>query len=290
MTEQNQPLFLTTKEVASLLRVKERKVYDLVSSELIPYTRTIGKLLFPREDILSWIEAGSHATSNNLPDVITGSHDPLLDWAIRESGCGLATLFNGSIEGIARFSTGEAAAAAMHIPEEDGWNIQAVSTLGLRNCVLIAWVGRSRGLILSAEARPAVTCFSDLRGRRLIRRQSGAGATAIFERLAADAGLSDADFPSADGVAHTEHDAAAAVASGVADAAIGIAAMARQFKLAFLPLLEERFDLLVERRVYFTAPMQALLTFSRSEPFGRMAETMGGYDLTESGTVRWLSP
>ena len=41
--------FLTTKEVAALLRIKERTVYDLVKEGSIPASRVTGKLLFPRE-------------------------------------------------------------------------------------------------------------------------------------------------------------------------------------------------------------------------------------------------
>ncbi|MCE3248266.1 MAG: helix-turn-helix protein, partial [Geminicoccaceae bacterium] len=49
------PEFLTTKEVAALLRIKERKVYELVSDNAIPVSRVTGKLLFPREMIEAWV-------------------------------------------------------------------------------------------------------------------------------------------------------------------------------------------------------------------------------------------
>ena len=91
-------------------------------------------------------------------------------------------------------------------------------------------------------------------------------------------------------LARTESDAAAAVAAGDADAALGIEAMARQFHLAFVPLVDERFDLLVDRRAYFTEPVQALLGFAGTDSFKQKAASMGGYDLSVAGTVRWLSP
>ena len=90
-----QPSYLTTKEVAALLRVRERKVYDLAAAGGIPHRRITGKLLFPRAEILAWIEGGGDTASPERPEVLTGSHDPLLDWAVRESGSGLATLWNG---------------------------------------------------------------------------------------------------------------------------------------------------------------------------------------------------
>jgi putative molybdopterin biosynthesis protein len=91
------------------------------------------------------------------------------------------------------------------------------------------------------------------------------------------------------GLAHTEYAAAAAVAAGQADAAPGIEAMARQFNLEFLPLAFERFDLLIDRRAYFTQPVQKLLAFARSATCHDKAEAMGGYDLGQMGAVRWLS-
>src|SRR3546814_7291058 len=82
------PAFLTTREVAELLRVKERKVYDLAAAGDIPCRRVTGKLLFPRAEIEAWLARGSTAAAARvLPaNIVAGSHDPLLDWAMREIG------------------------------------------------------------------------------------------------------------------------------------------------------------------------------------------------------------
>ena len=49
------PYLLTTAEVADYLRLKERKVYDLVRQGGIPCVRVTGKLLFPRQNIDLWL-------------------------------------------------------------------------------------------------------------------------------------------------------------------------------------------------------------------------------------------
>ena len=288
--QEGQPLHFTTKEVAELLRVKERKVYDLAAAGEIPHRRITGKLLFPSAEILAWIEGRSGDAPSERPPVLAGSHDPLLDWAVRESGSGLATLFNGSLDGLERFVEGRAALTGLHVPEESEWNVGTVAALGVHGSVLIAWAARARGLILSERVAREVTCFSDLAGKRVVMRQPGAGAAALFERLASKAGLTETDFVRTTAFARTESDAAAAIAAGEADAALGIEAMARQFNLPFLSLVEERFDLLVDRRAYFTAPVQRLLAFARDPALQQKALAMGGYDLSESATVRWLSP
>ena len=95
--------FLTTKEVAELLRIKERKLYDLVSAQEIPCVKATGKLLFPKTELLHWIRTGELMSTNKNHarlNVLAGSHDPLLEWAIRESGCGLAMQFDGSLSGL----------------------------------------------------------------------------------------------------------------------------------------------------------------------------------------------
>ena len=69
------PRYFTTREVAELLRVKERKVYDLAAAGDIPHRRITGKLLFPSAEILAWIEGGGDASPFERPAVLAGSHD-----------------------------------------------------------------------------------------------------------------------------------------------------------------------------------------------------------------------
>jgi excisionase family DNA binding protein len=284
------PTYLTTREVADLLRVKERKVYDMVATGEIPHRKITGKLLFPQAEIMGWIEGEGGARPVERPALVTGSHDPLLDWALRESGAGMATLWNGSRAGLAAFAEGRAALAGLHIPGAEGWNTEAVAEQGLRDAVLIGWARRTRGLILAPSVAEMVKGFADLRGRRVILRQEGAGTTALFVRLMAEAGMTPADLITPASPAHTESDAAAAVAAGEAEATLGIEAMARQFRLTFRPLLREGFDLLIDRRAYFTEPVQRLVAFMRSDTVAAKAAAFGGYDVAGMGEVRWLSP
>lgn len=275
------PEFLTTKEVADLLRVKERKVYDLVSEGEIPHHRVTGKLLFPADRVTAWITGNT----GPRPAVVAGSHDPLLDWAIRTSACGLATLFDGSKNGLDRFVAREAAAAGLHIPEAKGWNTETISHSSVCDAVLISWAKRTQGLIL-ARGSP-ISGLQDLPGHRVVLRQPGAGSRDLFDRLTAGLDLATARF--LPDPARTESDAAAAVASGEADVALGLEAAARRMGLGFVPIAEERFDLLVDRRAWFTPGFRTLLDFAGSERMKEKAQALGGYDISDLGEVRWLS-
>ena len=122
--------FLTTKEVADLLRLKERKVYDLAARNEIPCIKATGKLLFPRSDIHLWIQqkGGLAVETQPRPAVILGSHDPVFEWAISASGCGLPAFLNGSIDGFERYQRREGIACGVHVENtaSAGWNTELV--------------------------------------------------------------------------------------------------------------------------------------------------------------------
>ena len=290
------PAFLTTREVAALLRVRERKVYDLAAAGEIPCRRVTGKLLFPRAEIERWLAGsaadGSPAPSDAVerPNVIVGSHDPLLEWALRESGSGLATFFDGSLDGLERLAAGEAIACGTHVlePEQQDWNLAHVAAaVGNGPFAVIEWAKRRQGLIVAPDKQAELNSIADLPGRRVALRQPKAGARILFEHLLGEAGLTVDRLDVVEPPARTEIDAAAAVASGDADAALGLEAMARQHRLAFRPLTEERYDLVVHRRSYFEPPLQHLFAFCRQSTFAEKAASLGGYDLANHGRVHW---
>ena len=77
----------------------------------VPCTKVTGRWLFPRAALDRWVTAGLIAPAAlaqvAAPPIVGGSHDPLLEWALRESGSGLASLPEGSEEGLRRLTGGE---------------------------------------------------------------------------------------------------------------------------------------------------------------------------------------
>lgn len=286
----HEPDFLTVPELAELLRLKERKIYDLAASGEVPCTRATGKLLFPSAGIRAWLDQHSEGavTKTPRPAVVLGSHDPLLDWAIRESRCGLASYFDGSTDGLVRFRRREGVAAGLHLLDTDGreWNVPRVARdCTGQNAVLLRFATRARGLVLGRDVH-GIADMADLQGRRVVPRQPESGSDVLFGQLAARAGLDMRSVTLTD-LARTETEAVQTVARGDAEATLGLESVARDFGLPFVPLIDERFDLLVNRRAFFETPLQRLMTFCQSEAMMDRAERMGGYDLAGLGTVRW---
>ncbi len=282
--------YLTTRELAALLRIGERKVYDLAAGGDIPCSRATGKLLFPRREIEAWLErSASGPTTATRPAVVLGSHDPLLDWALRESRCGLASYFDSSLDGLQRFVEGEGLATGLHLFDADSesWNRVAIEThCAQQPVVLVEWARRQRGIIVAGGRENEYPGLASLAGRRVVPRQNEAGSQVLLEYRLQQAKI-DSTGIEWTRPARSESDAVVEVAEGRADATFGLALLAAQYRLGFVPIVEERFDLLVERRAWFEPPWQTLVDFCRSEGFTNHAATLTGYDLSGQFRVHY---
>ncbi|MBB3192485.1 helix-turn-helix transcriptional regulator [Halomonas cerina] len=289
------PAYLTTTEVAEYLRLKPRKVYDLVRQGQIPCTRATGKLLFPRQNIDLWLMShleGNQPGGRPVPVVLAGSQDPLLEWAVRESGAGLATLCHGSGDGVRRLLAGEAMVAGLHLVDEASGRYnrpEALGLSGMRDLVMVRWATRRQGLLLAPDNPLGITRLADLSrpGVRLAHRQAGAGAQRLLGWLLGRAGVAAERLAFTAHPSLSEDDLALAIRQGEADAGLGVEAAARRQGLAFVALHEEAFDLALRRRSYFEPPLQRLLAFALESRFRERAEALGGYDIGELGRVTY---
>jgi len=286
--------YLTTKELAALLRIKERKVYDLAATGNIPCTRATGKLLFPRDAIHTWLAAHQRgpktAQSVSVPSVFLGSHDPLLEWALRESQCGIPTYFDSSKDGVERFAAFQGLACGLHVRCADGgWNSQLVeaSCAGMP-VVLIEWAKRQRGLIFSPTLRSPLSSINQIVDHRVTPRQPGAGAQSLLLELIRENGINPDQLNWSDPV-RTEIDAVLSVLEGKSDVAFGLQSLAQQYRLDFLPVIEERFDLLMMRHTYFEPAIQSLMAFCTTDRFKARAGELAGCNTDALGAVHYNS-
>ncbi|MCG6121987.1 MAG: helix-turn-helix transcriptional regulator [Microvirga sp.] len=287
---------MTTGEVAEYLRLKERTVYEMAGKRQLPCTRATGKLLFSRRLIERWVEAHTEAPTgydSAPPPIYAGSSDPLLEWALRESGSGLATLTAGSAEGVERLARGEATLAGTHIfdPATSSYNATAIRRrLPFPDIVAIRFAVRRVGLIVPRGNPLGLASFDDCVARRprFVMRPGSTGTRQLLDALLEERALS---IDALDIVAHeaqTQDDLAVTIAEGGADCGLGVAAAARHSGLDFIPIgIDEEFDLVMRRRDYFEPPVQKILAFGRDHAFARRAETLGGYDVSTFGIVTY---
>ena len=265
------PELLTTEEAAEYLRLSERKLYELVAERAVPCSKVTGRWLFPRAALDRWVSAGLIAPVAlayvAAPPIVGGSHDPLLEWGLRESNSGLASLPEGSEEGLRRLTRGEVMVAAIHLHRLEGddetANLDGVTNApGLHDAVVLGFARREQG-ILVAPGNPLglndMASIATTRAR-MAQRPVGAGAQLLLLALLARAGIALNDLKLAKPAFPTGPDIAQAIRAGRIDCGIATRSVARSAGLDFLPLTWERFDLVMRQRDYFMKGRRRCLT------------------------------
>lgn len=292
------PRFMTVRQVAAYLQVNEKKVYALVQEGKIPATKLTGKWLFPRDLVDQWLLESSHGGLLTDRIIVAGSDDPLLFRAITQVATSLQSralisyAATGSQLGLSLLASRRADVCGVH------WGPAAESYQRhpalLRQFVqagewaLVRLFRREQGLLVSPGLwSPGDGIEGLFRGTvRWVERQEGGGSQRFLREL-----LSLHDLDPADrritGRASTEREAASLIAIGHAEVGPGIRASAGEFGLDFLPIGWEAFDLAMHRGIFFRSLFQQLLGYLRSSDCQRQATMLGGYDLSELGTLVW---
>ncbi len=291
---------LTTDEAADYLRLSERKLYELVADRAVPCSKVTGRWLFSRAALDRWVSAGLIAPAGlaqvSAPPIVGGSHDPLLEWALRESNSGLASLPEGSEEGLRRLTRGEVMIAAIHLHRLDGddetANLAAVADApGLHDAVVLGFARREQGILVAPGNPLGLSDMASIATSRarMAQRPAGAGAQLLLLALLARAGIALDDLKLAKPAFPTGPDIAQAIRAGRIDCGIATRSVARSAGLDFLPLAWERFDLVMRQRDYFMKGPQALFDFMRASILRDRAAELDGYDVSDAGVVRLVN-
>jgi putative molybdopterin biosynthesis protein len=120
-----------------------------------------------------------------------------------------------------------------------------------------------------------------------VNRQRGAGTRVLLDYELKKRAINPRQIQGYDRTEYTHLSVAAAVKSGAADVGLGILAAARALELDFVPLFDERYDLVIPAQHYTSTLLQPLLALirNRSSGFAAAVETLGGYGVAQMGQV-----
>ena len=222
------------------------------------------------------------------PSVIfSGSHDLALE-GIAEHLAKHVTLLNlpvGSLDGLVNLRQGLCQVSGSHLLDESGeYNTPFVRHLFPdRDIEIVTLAYRTQGLLLTAGNPKSIRKITDIARAdvRFVNRNAGSGT-----RLWLDAELRRLNIPAENvngygTVVKTHTEAAALIASGKADVSLGLQAAARQHGLDFIPLFEERYDLVLPRENEST--LSPLLDYLQTAAFRTELNTLTGYNPAHSG-------
>jgi putative molybdopterin biosynthesis protein len=118
-----------------------------------------------------------------------------------------------------------------------------------------------------------------------INRQRGAGTRVLLDYHFAKMGIVSAGVRGYDEEEYTHLGVAAAVSSGRADTGLGIAAAAQALDLDFLPLFQERYDLVIPREHAESDLLAPLFHVIDNFKFKNAVSAMPGYDVSVMGNL-----
>ena len=201
--------------------------------------------------------------------------------------------YRGSSDALASFHHGDCDVAGFHVPVGDLEPLVLAvyeRWLDPARQVLVHLVERRQGIIVAADNPHAITSLADLArvGVRFVNRQPGSGTRLILDHLLAREGVAPRRIRGYDRVEYTHAAIAAFIASGMADAGLGVETAARQFHLGFVPLMNERYFLLARRDSLHSPMIERLLAVMRSREFKAHLVRLQGLDSGRCGRIEEL--
>ena len=301
---------LSTQEVADILHVSKSTVYDLIRRGEIHSYKIGRKVRFTQDDVDAYIARSRHEhstmpikkvdTHSTLlmpdlsaePDLILAGQDVVLDILanyLQEFGVNTARTYLSSFEGLLSLYQDNIQVAACHLYDGNEHNVPFVRTLmpGVP-AVLINISYRTQGFYVQKGNPKGITGWEDL-GREdisVLNRRPGSSARILMDIHLKKLGIPAASVKGYEKIMKSHLTMAAAIAAGEADLAIGTERISRQMEhIDFIPLLEERFDLVIKKEMLQTQPIQKLLEVLNSAVFRKEVTRFSGNDYRDMGKI-----
>jgi putative molybdopterin biosynthesis protein len=225
--------------------------------------------------------------------VSIGSHDLILD-IISDlmpnflPGSSLSSTHAGSMGGLMALSRGETVLAPIHLLDEQSglYNIPWIKKLFKESSMaLIRGVGRVQGIMVKPGNPLNITTVRELTKARFVNRQRGAGTRLLLDYLMKKYNIKPGQIDGYEREATTHTAVAAAVASGSADAGMGVFSAARSLGLDFIPVGDEQYDFAIKCDDLELEHVKAFLAVLKSHDFKTKLSEMGGYTFSGAGEI-----
>lgn len=225
--------------------------------------------------------------------IVVGGCDPamfLADGHIgRREKDRVAPCLMGSGAALGALGRGEIHVAGVHLAEEESgtWKLPDLKrALGKLDCIVITFAHWEEGFVIRPGNPKRIRAVADVArpAVRIVNREKGSGARRLLDKQLRAVGINPARVKGYGDEVLSHLEVAWRVKSGLADAGIGVRAVASIAGLDFVPLQRERYDLVIPKAYYETLHgLQILLDTIVSRPFRSELDALGGYDSRETG-------
>ena len=210
-----------------------------------------------------------------------GRHRPAttLTPVTRSSRASLTALLGGQVHG-----------AGVHLYDRKGgeYNLAAVrETLKRRRAVMVNFARWELGLGVRRGNPLDLRSIADLArpGMRIVNREPGSGARLVLDQALAELKIVPRRIAGYARELSGHLEVAAAIAAGEAEAGLTLRVAAEAFGLGFVPVREERYDLVILQRETDSPPVRAMLDALNSGSFASEVSQLCAYDTALMGQV-----
>jgi molybdate-binding protein len=219
--------------------------------------------------------------------IFSGSHDLALESAAQhlEKHFHLLNFPVGSLDGLVNLRQGLCQVSGAHILDDDGeYNASTVRHLFPDRAVeMVTLAYRTQGLMVHSGNPKSIKKIKDIarNGIRFVNRNAGSGTRLWLDAELKRLKMDTKQIRGYDRIAKTHSESASMIEAGQVDVALGLQAAAHQHHLDFIPLFEERYDLVLPREnEEFISP---LLEFLQTAAFRNELNSLTGYNSAHSG-------
>ena len=305
---QNQSL--STQEVADILHVSKSTIYDLIRRGEIHSYKIGRKVRFTQDDVDAYIARSRHEHStrpvqridthstllmpkeNEVPELIVSGQDVVLDILanyLQQEGVNAGRTYLSSFEGLLALYQDKIQVAACHLFDGEGCNASYVRSLlpGV-SAVLVNVSYRTQGFYVRKGNPKNIRGWQDLSRQDIsvLNRRVGSSARILLDIQLKKLGIPASGLQGYDRIMNSHLTMAAAIAAGEADLAIGTERISRQIEnIDFIPLLEDRFDLVIKKETMDSEPARKLLEILNAPVFREEVAHFSGNDYRDLGKV-----
>ena len=227
------------------------------------------------------------------------SHDDALarlqDLAPAQAGLHLDIQFTGSVDAIRALNEGRCQLAGFHTRQQPGAHTLTARTykpmLKPGKHKIIGFALRWVGLMVAPGNPKHLHSLADVAAQQavLVNRPLGTGTRVLLDELLQDTGLLPEHMAGYGNTQPSHAAVAQAVASGQADVGVGTQSAAQAAGLGFVPLVQERYQLVCLKSALDTPPVTALRQLLASKPWAQQLPGLPGYEADHTGQVQAMS-
>ena len=290
----------TTAEAAAYLRLKERKIYEMVAEGTVPCTKVTGRWLFPKAELDHWLAssisrpaghdaAGAGADCRRQPRSAAGmglARKRLGLWRRWRSAAKPAL----PVSPPARRLPPPFICTRWTIPPPTPTSRRMTSRSDMQDAVMIAFCRREQGFLVAPGNPLKLGSIEDVHCQARAYRHAAEGrrrAVAAAGVIAPGRRPRSTNSPPLRRSARPAPTSRRRSAPAAPIPALPRRAVADAAGLDFVSIVWEPFDLVMRQRDYFRPPLQALSSSCIRANFAARAQEMGGYDLSGAGSVRF---